>query len=87
MFVIEDEAHAERQRGDFQTREDAMAELRRRASIPWDEAPNAAPCTNWRNCGRRYEIVEYDVSTRPWRELTRRFMLEIDAKGVRWASS
>ena len=87
MFVIEDEAHAEPQSGEFRTFEDAMDELRRRASIPWDEAPNVAPCTNWRKCGRRYEIIEYDTSETPWRELSRRFVLEINAEGVRWASS
>ena len=55
MFVIEDEAHAEPQ-GEFDSLESAIAELRRRADMPWDAAPNLPPCTNWRTCGRRYEV-------------------------------
>lgn len=81
MFLIEDEAHAEPQRGEFRTRQEAIAELRRRAAIPWDERPNVAPCMNWRNCGRRYELIEYDTSGT---EVSRKLMLEISAAGVRW---
>ncbi|WP_456620173.1 MULTISPECIES: hypothetical protein [unclassified Bradyrhizobium] len=85
MFVIEDELHAEPQ-GQFQTRQQAVAELRRLAAIPWDEEPNCAPCTNWRNCGRRYELIEYDDSVRPWAELSRTLLLEISAAGVQWVT-
>jgi hypothetical protein len=84
MFVIEDEAHAEPQDGRFQTRQGALAELRRRAAIPWDEEPNLAPCTDWANCGRRYEIVQYDDTVTPWKELSRDRVLDISAAGVRW---
>ncbi len=84
MFVIEDEAHAEPQEGRFQTRQQAIAELRRRAAIPWNEEPNRAPCTNWLNCGRRYELVEYDDTVLPWNELSRNLILDISAAGVRW---
>jgi hypothetical protein len=84
MFKIEDERHAEPQAGEFPSFEEAIAELRRRASVPWDRDPNVAPCANWRNCGRNYEVIEYDDSVRPWRELTRKSVLEIDAQGVRW---
>ena len=59
LFVIEDEAHAE-PHGEFDALESAVAELRRRAEIAWDRAPNLAPCVEWKTCGRRYEIVEYD---------------------------
>jgi hypothetical protein len=52
MFVIEDEAHAD-QFGEYISFEDAIAELRRLSATPWDEAPNVAPCTSWRTCGRR----------------------------------
>ncbi len=86
MFVIEDERHAEPQ-GQFSTLSEALAELKRRAELPWDQAPNVAPCTNWQNCGRRYEIVEYDISTKPWRELHRTSALEISAKGVQWLNT
>ena len=86
MFVIEDEAHAEPQEGLFQTRQQAVAELQRRAAVPWDEEPNRAPCTNWVNCGRRYELVEYDDTVLPWKELSRNLILNISAAGVRWAT-
>lgn len=84
MFVIEDEAHAELHQGQFHTREEAVAELLRRSTVPWDEEPNRAPCTNWRNCGRQYEIVEYDDTITPWKELSRGLTLDISAAGVRW---
>lgn len=83
MFVIEDELHAE-QIGRFGTRDEAMAELQRLASTPWDKPPNVAPCTGWKTCGRSYEIIEYDTSREPWRELGRAATLEVSAAGVRW---
>ena len=43
-----------------------------------------APCTNWRTCGRAYEIVEYDTSSIPWKELRRVPVLEIDSSGANW---
>ena len=86
MFIIEDEAHAEPQEGRFQTRQQAIAELRRRSEILWNEEPNRAPCTNWLNCGRRYELVEYDETVSPWKELSRNLILDISAAGVRWVT-
>jgi hypothetical protein len=80
MFAIEDEAHAELI-GDYANLQDAMAELHRRAAAPWDEAPNLAPCTAWRTCGREYEIVEYDGSGR---ELGRTPALKVSAEGAQW---
>lgn len=87
MFVIEDEAHAELQDGQFETRQQAIVELRRRAAIPWNVEPNRAPCTNWLNCGRRYELVEYDAASLPWTPLSRDVVLEISAAGVQWKTS
>jgi hypothetical protein len=84
MFVIDDEFHAELQDGEFHSLDEAVVELRRRATLPWDQPPNLAPCTNWRTCGRKYVIIEYDTSTTPWQELERTEYLEIDANGVRW---
>jgi hypothetical protein len=86
MFVIDDEAHAELQEGRFQTRQQAIVELHRRAAIPWNEEPNRAPCTNWLNCGRRFEFVEYNDTALPWKELSRNLILDISAAGVRWAT-
>jgi hypothetical protein len=84
MFVVEDETHAEHQ-GRFATFDEALAELRRRAEIPWDQAPNAAPCTGWRSCGRDYAIVEFDDAQSPWKEVRRVQALSVSALGVAWS--
>jgi hypothetical protein len=83
MFVIEDERHAE-WIGQFPSRDDALAELGRFANVPWNQAPNAAPCSNSANCGRSYEIIEYDTSDTPWSEVSRHAVLEVSATEVRW---
>jgi hypothetical protein len=62
MFVIEDELHAEPQAGEFRSLADAVAELKRRALVPWDQEPNRAPCDGWRTCGRSYEITAAGAS-------------------------
>src|SRR5262245_19647434 len=84
MFVIEDERHAEPQ-GRFASFEQAIAELRRRAKIPWDEEPNRAPCTDWPSCGRSYEVIEYDDSAVPWKKLRSVAVLDVSASGVKWS--
>ena len=83
MFVIEDESHAEPQ-GEFASLDAALDELKRRATLPWDEPPNRAPCMSWRTCGRRYEVVEYDVSAKPWVELRRLPALKLSSAGPEW---
>ncbi len=80
MWFIEDEAHAELQSGQFETRREAVGELRRRADLSWDTEPNLAPCASWRTCGRRYELIERDGAEEKSRELA----LEISAAGVHW---
>src|SRR5574341_1379927 len=85
MFAIEDESHAEIQ-GEFSSFGEAIGELRRRAGIPWDQGPNRAPCTNWRHCGRDYEVVEYDDSQSPWKEVRRVGVLQVSASGIIWSS-
>jgi hypothetical protein len=84
VFLIEDESHAEPQEGEFPTLRAAINELERRATIPWDQPPNLAPCTGWRTCGRDYQVIEYDTSTTPWRELRRMPFLRVSAKGIEW---
>ena len=84
MFKIEDQWHAELHDGDFLSLAAAATELRRLAEIPWNQVPNVAPCTSWRTCGRKYEVVEYDTSVDPWRQIQRLAVLEIDSKGTRW---
>ncbi|MEM7349012.1 MAG: hypothetical protein AAF485_32690, partial [Chloroflexota bacterium] len=59
----------------------------KRANIPWDEPPNKAPCKNWRDCGRRYKIVEYDTSQGPWKELNQFLLLNISADGATWVDN
>ena len=81
QFVIEDSEHCE-QSGSFATLEDAISELRRRATIPWHDEPNAAPCVSWKTCGRKYGIVEWDSEAS--RERRRTPYLEISARGVMW---
>ncbi len=84
MFEIEDERHAEPQ-GDFASFDAALAELRRRATLPWDEPPNRAPCMSWRTCRRTYEIIEYDDSTVPWQLLARVGVLQVSSEGPIWS--
>jgi hypothetical protein len=59
-IYIEDEIYCERA-GPYESFEAAVAELRRRAGIAWDAAPNQPPCTSWRTCGREYVVLEYDA--------------------------
>jgi hypothetical protein len=82
LYILEDELHAEHI-GEFPTREAASAEARRRMALPWDSPENRAPCSSWRRCGRRLELVMYDDSGR---ELSREPVVEISAEGVRWAT-
>ena len=82
-YCIEDEWHAETC-SEHATLQDAIAEVERLARIPWDAAPNIAPCQGWRTCGRRYEIREFDASAEPWRLLRRLPALEVSAAGAVW---
>jgi len=84
VFVIEDEMHAE-QCGEYSSYEMALTELQRRAELPRDKSPNQCPCTSWQSCKRNYEIVEYDVSERPWRRLKTNPVLQVSADGAVWA--
>lgn len=64
MFIIQDEIHSEPQGGKYNTFEEAVAELQRRASLPWDEPPNRPPCISWLTCERRYTIIDLSTSRR-----------------------
>lgn len=86
MFVIEDEWHAE-WIGEFISRKEAEAELERLAKLPWDEAPNACPCTSWRTCGRCYHLIHFDTSFEPWRVVNDEARLEVSAKATKWLST
>jgi len=84
MIIIEDERHCEWIDGEFPTLAEAWAELERRAGLPWNEAPNRAPCTGWRTCGRRYVIIEFGTSVEPWRRLRSLTALNVLPQGVIW---
>lgn len=81
-FVILDDSHSEPWGQAYPSREEALAELERRATIPWNVEPNRAPCTNWAKCGRRYLIEEYDDTGSD--QISRVLTLEISAQGVVW---
>jgi hypothetical protein len=85
MLVIEDEIHCD-WHGQYVSFDDAVAELRLRATLPWDQPPNVAPCVSWRTCGREYVIIEVDDSQLPWKELRRVPVFEVSASGVKWSS-
>lgn len=84
MFIIEDETHAEPQKGQYQNFEQALEILKERAEIPWNEKPNRCPCVSWKTCERMYQIIEYDDSDIPWKELSRQDFLKVSAKGIKW---
>lgn len=84
MFQIEDEMHAEQQEGEFNTFNEALKELKKRAIIPFGQYPNKCPCQNWETCCRNYEIVEYDTSTTPWEKISCEEVLKISFEGVKW---
>ena len=83
-FVVDDDLHSE----GISTHDsyaEALAKIESLSLLPWDQEPNAAPCTNWRNCGRRYEIAEYMVNdSNQWEELNRTRILELSAAGTIW---
>lgn len=80
MFVIKDEWHTE-PIGEYASRDEAVAELRRLAALPWNDAPNKCPCRSWRGCGRRYHLIEYDSD---WRSLGDEALLDVSAKETVW---
>jgi hypothetical protein len=82
-IYIEDGIHCE-QDGPYESFEAAVAELRRRAGIAWDAAPNQAPCVSWRTCGREYHVLEYDARSESGRLLRNVHVLDVSAKGVEW---
>jgi hypothetical protein len=84
MFVIEDRIHCEWQ-GEYASFEEALAELLQRAEVPWDQAPNIAPCTSCKTCGREYVVIEFDNSQSPWQALRRVPILDISASGIKWS--
>lgn len=83
MFIIEDEVHAE-WCGEFESFEEALAELRARSTIARELQPNVCPCTSWKTCSREYSIVEFDTSREPWSEVSRTPVLAVSSNGATW---
>lgn len=84
LFKIDDEFHADLLDGDFPSFEAALAQVRRLAALPWDSEPNQALCINWQDCGRLYQIVEYDTAGPYWTEIKETPVVEISRQGVIW---
>jgi hypothetical protein len=85
MFWIEDDFHADVLRDGFATFDSALEELRRMAAMPFGEAPNCPPCTNWNDCVREYHIVEYGNSEKPFDQLINCKVVEVSATGTTWS--
>lgn len=82
-FSIEDEVHAEWQ-GDYSSFEAALDEIKRRAALPWDEAPNRCPCAGWKKCERLYTITEYEVPDPTYTPKGEWGVMTISYQGVVW---
>jgi hypothetical protein len=83
IYVIEDQWHDE-PFGEYAVLTEAIAELERLRVVPWDAPPNKAPCQNWQNCGRLFEIIEYDTSDQSRKEVRRIPALEVSRTAVQW---
>ena len=83
-FVIEEEFHAWRY-WEYDSFEDALYELSKKADLPWDNEANRCPCISWKNCSMCYRIVKYDTNHKPyWKEVSSQDIVEISSKGVKW---
>ncbi len=82
-FVIEDDFHAERIGEPYMLLGEAAAELRRLGELPWDSAPNRAPCVGWDACGRDYWLIEYE-GDEAWRSRRRLFVMRMGSGGAQW---
>jgi hypothetical protein len=86
VILIQDNRHSEVQwQTEYATFEEAIAELKRRATIPSTEPPNRAPCAHWQRCGRKYALVEFEkTDVPPWRSLRYARVVEVSPSGVVW---
>jgi hypothetical protein len=81
-YIIEDSDHCEHL-GTYTSLADAQLELNRLAALPWNEAPNRAPCGSWETCGRNYVLIEGTGYDNEWCEIRRTAIFAIDAQGIR----
>jgi hypothetical protein len=82
LFSIYDEVHSDfgPPPREFANIEDAIRELRRRATVPWNREPNRAPCISWRKCKRRWVLL--GESAESWKEP---IWVDVSHAGVKWA--
>lgn len=66
--------------GEFNSRDDALAEIDRLASLAWDHPDNKCPCLSWETCSRLYAIRVPEDGTHHWSEP----VVEVGSGGVRW---
>ena len=83
MIAIED-ANRSESRGEYETLDEAVAELRYLSSVPWDHLPNRCPCRSWRKCERTYELREIDDTQN--KVLRRLLVLKVSRHGAKWIS-
>ena len=79
-FIVDDQRHCQRM-GQFDSYEAARLAIIGFVSNPWNEKPNRAPCSNWKKCGRHYDIIETSESGA---YLTSTPVCKIDCEGVIW---
>jgi hypothetical protein len=86
IFAIYDMIHLESspQRDHFESLDEALAEVLRRAQLPWDQYPNIAPCREWATCGRECVIREYRTGHQPWKLVRVVPVVSLSAAGVTW---
>lgn len=90
-YLIDDDFHADSLGETYSTLEDALAEVHRVISLPFEQEPHTPPCISWLQCQR--EIVLREVRTlaaRPkWGRLRTGFVLipilTTSVNGVVWA--
>ncbi|CAN0481268.1 unnamed protein product, partial [Phaeothamnion confervicola] len=90
-YLIEDDFHDDSLGGTYSTLEDALAEVYRIISLPFEQEPHSPPCTNWHQCRREFVIREVHTfssarPTGPSRTTIAEFpILTTSSIGVVWA--
>ena len=84
IYLIDDDFHSEGI-SRHATFEDAKREIDRLSTIPLNTEPNFPPCGHLDTCGRRYEIVRFEVNeNNEWLELDRTPIVELRQSGIKW---
>lgn len=84
-FIIEDAFHCELDE-EYKTFEDALNEIKKRTTIPWNQKPNRPPCKSWEQCQRIYHIVEYQCDNKPWKKIQEWPIVGIERDKITWLS-